>query len=315
MSYDAPPVRLTILDLCRPDFALEVAPRAEDLGYSRYWVTTHLGPGAYSSSPEIMASLVAATTDEIRVGTAGIPLLFNGPLQIASNWKMLATMFPERIDLGVLRAPGISRSPKSEVNDALQELMNDGRAASSFEDRFELLRGLVYGFPEGHRFASLPIAPPIADDEDYSPPQLWLLGSSVSSATFAAKLGVYYAFSEGAGGRELGLESIAAYRRHFVPSPWLSEPAWSVCISGVCAEDEKSAQALASEFAGIGNAIAREPVCGSPSQCGAFFAEMRRAYGASELVFADLCEDLDAKIRSYSWLAETLRIKDAPPMV
>lgn len=310
-GYDAKPMLLTVLDLCRPDHTLEVAPHVEELGFERYWMTTHLGAGAYSASTEIMSALVGGMTQRIRFGSAGIPLLYQSPLQVAANFRMLAAMFPDRVDLGVIRVPGVSSGGSTPVKDAIRSLLADGRTLGNFDERVEVLRGLTYGFPEGHPYAEVPVPPPVADDEDFVPPAMWVLGSSLDSAKLAARLGLSYSFSEFIGTREVGVAAVATYTELFQPSPWLAEPEWSICVSGCCADDEAVARQVVESFGGVGHAAKTPPLFGNPEQCARFLSELQRAYGNTELVFADLSEDLDVKLRSYELMAEAVNLSAA----
>src|SRR3954467_1228111 len=87
--------------------SLELAQLADRLGYHRYWLAEHHGtPGLACASPEVMIGQVAGATSNIRVGSGGIMLPHYSPLKVAESFSMLAEMFPDRIDLGLGRAPG-----------------------------------------------------------------------------------------------------------------------------------------------------------------------------------------------------------------
>src|SRR5689334_7151601 len=88
---------------------IELAKRADQLGYGRYWLAEHHGtPGLACNSPEVMIGPVAAATSRIRVGSGGVMLPHYSPLKVAENFSMLSSLFPGRIDLGIGRAPGTS---------------------------------------------------------------------------------------------------------------------------------------------------------------------------------------------------------------
>src|SRR5881396_2489774 len=88
---------------------LELAKAADLLGYGRYWLAEHHGtPGLACNSPEVMIGPVAAATSSIRVGSGGVMLPHYSPLKVAESFQMLAGLYPNRIDLGLGRAPGTS---------------------------------------------------------------------------------------------------------------------------------------------------------------------------------------------------------------
>ncbi|HET6831897.1 MAG TPA: MsnO8 family LLM class oxidoreductase, partial [Solirubrobacterales bacterium] len=86
---------------------IELARHADRLGYHRYWLAEHHGGAMVaSSSPELMIGQVAAATTAIRVGSGGVMLPNHSPLRVAEQFKVLAALFGDRIDLGIGRAPG-----------------------------------------------------------------------------------------------------------------------------------------------------------------------------------------------------------------
>src|SRR5215217_8619425 len=86
---------------------IDLARRADDLGYHRYWVAEHHGGGMIAgSSPEVLIGPIAAATRRLRVGSGGVMLPHYSPLKVAESFAMLAALFPGRIDLGLGRAPG-----------------------------------------------------------------------------------------------------------------------------------------------------------------------------------------------------------------
>ncbi len=86
---------------------IELAQITERLGYHRYWVAEHHGSASFAgSSPEVLISTIAANTSRIRVGSGGVMLMHYSPLKVAENFRLLETLYPGRIDLGIGRAPG-----------------------------------------------------------------------------------------------------------------------------------------------------------------------------------------------------------------
>jgi Luciferase-like monooxygenase len=122
MSNGLPPLTLGALDLS-PVFrgmkpvdaiamTLEIAPMHEAFGYSRYWLAEHHGPKVAHSSPELLVSIIAARTQRMHIGTAGILLRLHSPLKVAKKNRLLHSIFPDRIDLGIARG---GTAPEQEI--------------------------------------------------------------------------------------------------------------------------------------------------------------------------------------------------------
>src|ERR1700682_6479976 len=86
---------------------LELARHCDALGYHRYWVSEHHNSNnIVGTAPEILMAAIAATTERIRVGSAGVMLPHYSALKVAEQFRVLEAIAPGRIDLGVGRAPG-----------------------------------------------------------------------------------------------------------------------------------------------------------------------------------------------------------------
>ncbi|MGH2358792.1 MAG: MsnO8 family LLM class oxidoreductase, partial [Candidatus Limnocylindria bacterium] len=86
---------------------LELAKAADRLGYHRYWLAEHHStPALAGPSPEVLIPQVAAMTSRIRVGSGGVMLQHYSALKVAESFRVLETLDPGRIDLGIGRAPG-----------------------------------------------------------------------------------------------------------------------------------------------------------------------------------------------------------------
>ncbi len=117
---------------------IELAQITERLGYHRYWVAEHHGSASFAgSSPEVLISTIAAHTSRIRVGSGGVMLMHYSPLKVAENFRLLETLYPGRIDLGIGRAPG-------------SDGITARRAGLRLEDRHRVFSGQARG-PEGVR--------------------------------------------------------------------------------------------------------------------------------------------------------------------
>src|SRR5256712_8460050 len=187
---------------------LEPAQAWARLGFHRYWLAEHHStPGLAGSSPEILIGQVAARTRRIRVGSGGVMLQHYSPLKVAENFRVLETLFPGRIDLGIGRAPGSDQITAR----ALQDGADVPRLDRFPEQVADLIAFLHDALPVDHRFRSVQAMPtgPTA-------PEIWLLGSSDESAAIAAGLGTAFSFAPfiNADG---GAEITRAYTRQFQP--------------------------------------------------------------------------------------------------
>src|SRR5579863_3542535 len=213
-----------------------LAQAAERLGYHRYWLAEHHATeGLAGSAPEIMVARVAAATSTIRVGSGGVMLSHYSPLKVAETFRVLETLYPGRIDLGVGRAPGSDQLTAR----ALQA----GPGALSVEYFPSQVRDLMGylgdGLPAEHPFASIRVTP-----EPATHPELWLLGSSDQSAMVAAYFGAAFSFAHFITG-EGGPSVMEMYRHEFKPSPHLAAPLANIGVFALCAETEADAERLA----------------------------------------------------------------------
>lgn len=191
------------------DETLTLAQAADRLGYERFWLAEHHNmPGIASAATAIVIGHVAAGTRRIRVGSGGIMLPNHAPLVVAEQFGTLATLFPDRIDLGLGRAPGTDGA-------TARALRRYFEAADQFpRDVVELIQWFEPA-AENQPVRAVPgagLRVPI-----------WLLGSSLFSAQLAGQLGLPYAFASHFA-PELLLEALALYRREFTPSDRLSKP-------------------------------------------------------------------------------------------
>jgi luciferase family oxidoreductase group 1 len=230
---------------------VDLAQRAEALGYRRYWLAEHHNsPGLASSAPEVMIGRVASATATIRVGAGGIMLPNHSALHVAETFRVLEALHPGRIDLGIGRAPGTDGVTAAA-------LRGDGLAQGDFPTRLaELLAFGGEGFPPDHPYASVRAVP-----ADVALPPVWILGSSEYGAHVAAVLGVGFAFARHLNPR--GAEAVMrAYREGFRPSAAMDRPTAILAVSAIAAGTAERADELASSM-GLGLVRMRQ---GRPSQ-------------------------------------------------
>ncbi|KAA0969699.1 LLM class flavin-dependent oxidoreductase [Aureimonas fodinaquatilis] len=200
-----------------------LAVHAENLGYKRFWLAEHHNmPGIASAATAVVIGHVAAATQRIRVGAGGIMLPNHAPLVIAEQFGTLATLFPDRIDLGLGRAPGTDMM-------TAQALRRNMANADSFpQDVVELMHYFGDEQP-GQRLRAIPGV------GTHIP--VWILGSSLYGAQLAAHLGLPYAFASHFAPAALA-EAAEIYRQTFRPSAVLSEPYFMLAVNLFAGADD-----------------------------------------------------------------------------
>ena len=211
--------------------SLSLAKRAEELGYTRYWFAEHHNmAGVASSATAVLIGYVAAGTSTIRVGSGGIMLPNHAPLIVAEQFGTLASIYPDRIDLGLGRAPGTDPLTAMAIRG-----QNFGREQNFPADILQLQKF----FSVENSTSNLRAIP----GEGLDIP-IWVLGSSTDSARVAAALGLPYAFASHFAPTYF-LEAIRLYRQHFQPSEYLKEPYVMACVNVVAANTDQEAARLA----------------------------------------------------------------------
>lgn len=209
---------------------LDLARHAERWGYRRYWLAEHHNmPGIASAATAVVIGQVAAATRTIRVGAGGIMLPNHAPLMVAEAFGTLATLFPDRIDLGLGRAPGTDMATAH----ALRRALAGGGADSFPSDVVELI-----GY-----FADDPAARVRAIPGAGTRVPVWILGSSLFGAQLAAHLGLPYAFASHFAPTDLE-PALAAYRQSFRPSADWPEPHVMLAMNVFAAETDAEGRRL-----------------------------------------------------------------------
>ena len=292
-------LRLGILDLCRvapgqtdqerliETFALAV--QVDTVGYARYWLAEHHEPNVAHSCPELLVGLVAQTTEHLRVGTAGVLLKYYSPLKVAKNFRLLHALFPGRVDLGV----GAGRVDEETA----QELLGGPTPPQLHQEGYEAkVAGLLTHLYDPH------VSP-----RGVGSPEVWILGSSgVGSAALAARYGTAFSlalFLRGSTDGQDDPTAVRKYRADFQPSWTLAAPHWNIAVAGVCADTAEEARRLRELHT---NPFIVPTVVGSPSQCRTQLLRLQELFETDEIIFLDICSDLDHRLRSYQLLAKAL---------
>ncbi|THE11720.1 LLM class flavin-dependent oxidoreductase [Bacillus timonensis] len=210
------------------DAMVDLAQTTEKMGYTRYWIAEHHNsPTLVSSATSILIKHTLEYTEKIRVGSGGIMLPNHSPLVVAEQFGTMATIYPNRLDLGLGRAPGTDMMTASALrrsnNDSVYTFPNDVNALLTYFGPMEQ-QGYVKAYPGVE--TNVPI---------------YILGSSTDSAYLAAKLGLPYVFASHFAPRYME-EAISIYRKRFEPSEYLSSPYMMVCLNVIATETDEEAK-------------------------------------------------------------------------
>lgn len=218
--------------------SMMLAQAGEALGYTRYWIAEHHDlPGLACSAPEVMLSYIGAKTNRIRLGSGAVLLPHYRPYKVAEVFNMLATLFPNRMDLGIGRAPGGSAEATNALSEKFLQKVWELPALVK-----ELLHFLDDDFPTNHEYSKVS-ASPIPD----KPPVPWILGTSRKSAQLAAENGMPYNFGHFMSDND-GATIIKEYRDTFKPRREGQLSQATVTVSVICGETTKQAEDIAKSF-------------------------------------------------------------------
>lgn len=304
----------------------ELAQAADRAGYHRYWLAEHHNlPAIASAATTVLIGHVAGATQRIRVGAGGVMLPNHAPLQIAEQFGTLASLYPDRIDLGLGRAPGTDQA-------TARALRRYFEGAEEYPHHVQELLAYFEPARPGQAVQAIPgagIEVPV-----------WLLGSSLFSADMAARLGLPYAFASHFAPRELE-RALATYHQNFRPSPRCKKPLAMLGLNVIVADTDAEARYLFTtqqqmfvklrrgeigqvpppiedieswwqphEKAAVEQALSCA-VVGSPDTVRAGIQAFIARYRPDELIVTANTFDPAARLHSFQRLAEILALPDA----
>ncbi len=342
MSTATRPLPLSVLDLAivgeggtsasALGQAVVLAQRAEALGYARFWVAEHHNMASVAStSPPVLIAHVAASTNQIAVGSGGVMLPNHAPLVVAEQFAMLEALHPGRIDLGIGRAPGADQATAAALRRPYSNSVDD-RAAEDFPRHLLDLMGLLGDVRTDtglwQRFSATPVAA--------SSPRVVLLGSSGYSARLAGILGLPFAFAHhfDTGGT---LQAIDRYVEAFTPSPVLSEPYAIVTVNVLAADTDAEARrqaapgrlltvairtgrlrplptpetASADPELPAAERLSTNRIVGDPASVADQLDDLARRTGAAELMLSTVAHDVAVRCRSLELVADAWSARTA----
>ena len=212
----------------------EVAQLADSLGFKRFWLAEHHNMAHVASTATVvLIGYIASQTQQIRVGSGGIMLPNHSPLIIAEQFGTLGILYPNRIDLGLGRAPGTdSLTAQAIRTDFFEESQRFPKNVKALQDYFS----------EGNATAKVRAFPA----EGTNVP-IWILGSSMDSATLAAAYGLPYAFAGHFAPKQM-LQAFEFYRENFKPSVYLDQPKTMACVNVIAADTDSEAEVLSTSL-------------------------------------------------------------------
>ncbi|MEX0660473.1 MAG: LLM class flavin-dependent oxidoreductase [Balneolaceae bacterium] len=212
----------------------DLALHVEKFGYNRIWMAEHHNmENIASSATAVLLGHIAEATSTIRVGSGGVMLPNHSPLVIAEQFGTLATMYPNRIDLGLGRAPGTDQVTANAIRE------NRMQEVQRFPENVQLLQKYLSEDNHTSKVRAIP-------GEGTNIP-IWILGSSTDSAYLAAELGLPYAFASHFAPQQL-MPALRIYRERFKPSKQLEKPYVMPGINVVVAETDEQAEYLATSM-------------------------------------------------------------------
>lgn len=328
-------VKLSVLDQSpvrsgsNPQSALnetiDLARLTDTLGYYRYWVAEHHASDALAGcSPEVLLGRLGAETSTLRIGSGGVMLPHYSPYKVAENFKLLQTLYPDRVDLGIGRAPGTDPFTAAAIR------YGSRVGPEHFPNMVLDLQALLNDTD--------PVTPGMQNARAFpkveTPPQLWMLGSSEDSSALAAATGLPYNFAYFIN-PNIRPDVFTEYRRQFVPGPNLEQPHSCLTVFTICADSEEEALRLSSSrdlwyirllrgspgpFPSVEEALnyddysaeelqaiadsRRKRVVGTPEQVTAHLKELVDKFQLDELMLITITHDIKARQRSYELVAE-----------
>src|SRR5690606_15456676 len=213
---------------------LKLAQHAETFGYTRYWLAEHHNaPNIGSSATSVLIGYVAEGTNTLRIGSGGVMLTNHQPSIIAEQFGTLASLYPNRIDLGLGRAPGTDRATAEAIRSDFMQ------AAHSFPNEIEKIETYFSKENEGSK-----VRAPMAEGVDVP---IYILGSSTDSAHLAAKKGLPYAFASHFATTHLW-DALTIYRKEFQSSEVLTSSYVMAGINIIVADTDEEAHRLSTSL-------------------------------------------------------------------
>ena len=320
---------------------IDLAKRCDALGYHRYWVAEHHITKSFAgSAPEVLIARLDAETKTMRIGSGGVMMPHYAPLKVAETFRLLETLYPGRIDLGLGRAAGaeprttaaLMPGPKAYP---LEVFPQQVQLLTQFLEDATGLEGDSGGFPDDHPYRGIHAAP-----MGPGVPDMWLLGSGGDSAMHAALFGLNYCYAHFIN-PESPSRAFETYRKHFKPSRSLKAPHAAMGVGVMVADTEEEARRICASrnlwvlwmmqgkpgpFPSIEEALAypytdeeREilkgiearGMTGTATQVRNQLLELASDHDVDEFAIVTITHDHAHRVRSYELLADAFALEQA----
>lgn len=300
----------------------ELAIHVEKWGYTRFWMAEHHNmENIASSATSVLLGYVAEATETLRIGSGGVMLPNHSPLIIAEQFGTLATIYPNRVDLGLGRAPGTDQTTASAIRE------NRIREVQKFPENVKLLQTYLSSENSKSKVRAIP-----GEGTDIP---LWILGSSTDSAHLASELGLPYVFASHFAPQQL-MPALRIYRNEFKPSHQLDEPFVMPTVNVIVADSDEQAEYLSTSMKQMMMGIVtgeRKPMpppvddmnrvwsihqkmavqqmltysfVGSPTTIKEEITDFIDKTGADELMVASYVYDKEERLKSYRLFSEVM---------
>tara|TARA_B110001454_G_scaffold204768_1_gene213806 strand:+ start:4341 stop:5327 length:987 start_codon:yes stop_codon:yes gene_type:complete len=298
--------------------SIKLAKECDSIGLNRFWVAEHHGSNSFAGcSPEVLIPKIAAETESIRIGSGGVMLMHYSPYKIAENFRLLESLFPGRIDLGLGRAPG---SDPYQAGALAYGSKTTG--PEFFPTKMKDLTSFLTGEkPSSEAFETVSVTPGLGEI-----PEIWLLASSKQGVEYAAHFGLPMSLAYFI--NEDCLHLADYYREEFQPSVFSERPIVSLGIFAICADTDEEAERLSSSAAlwrmnmqrgifstfltteeslkvinkDIINHSDRRTFIGSPEKIYKKLEPLLEKTKPDELKVVTICEPLVERVKSYKLL-------------
>lgn len=208
--------------------SVDLAQRAEEMGYSRFWLAEHHNMVHVASvATSVLIGHIAGNTKSIKVGSGGIMLPNHSPLIVAEQFGTLGRLYPNRINLGLGRAPGTDQVTAHAIRSDRM------KAVHNFPGEIEQIQKY---FSDDNEWSEVRAV--VAEGVNVP---IYILGSSLDSAHLAAKMGLPYAFASHFA-TSLLHEALDIYRKEFKPSKYLDKPYTIAGINVIAADTDDEAE-------------------------------------------------------------------------
>jgi len=307
---------------------VELAQACDNWGYHRFWVAEHHDSEHFANpSPEILVATLAARTKQLRIGSGGVMLSHYSPLKVAECFMSMETLYPDRIDLGIGRAPGGSGLTSQALAFPHRPLHGDAYAEQAAQ-----LAGFVRGnLPASHPFAGIQPVPSLD-----ARPELWMLGSSGGSAELAGHLGYDLALARFINPAACHPSIFENHIQAWHAAGHAGKPQRMLAIACICADTEEQAKLVAGTAAfrklsmqtgvieplltpeevqdryrvmpvsqqSAFDKIIGEYTVGNPEQCLDEIDTLAREFGCDEVALISVTHSQQERLDSYRLLAQ-----------